>query len=96
MCSPTVRYAFRIEADPIPDVLLRLLGPFAVQQAVIAATRHEQTGARAWTMIEVTGLEPARAEHLGRRLGEIACVRSVRLERAGAPASYSWEAASAG
>ena len=88
-----MRHAFRIEADPIPDLLLRLLGPFAVQQAVIAATRHEQTETCAWTVIEVTGLEPARAEHLGRRLGAIACVRSVRLEREGA---YSWEAASAG
>ena len=91
-----MRHAFRIEADPIADVLLRVLGPFAVQQAVIAASRHEQTAARAWTVIEVTGLEPARAEHLGRRLREIACVRSVRLEREGAPAAYSWAAVSAG
>ncbi len=89
------RHAFRIEADPIPDVLLRVLGPFAVQQAVIAATRHEQTETRAWTVIEVIGLEPARAEHLGRRLGQIACVRSVRLERDGDLAVQSMVAASA-
>ena len=87
MRSPAVRYAFRIEADPGPDVLLRVLGPFAVQQAAIAATRHEQTKARSRTVIEVTGLEPARAERLGRRLRAIACVRSVRLRCAGAPAA---------
>jgi acetolactate synthase regulatory subunit len=96
MCSPALRHAFRIEADPIPDVLLRVLGPFAVRQALIAATRHEQTAALASTVIEVTGLAPAQAEHLGRRLREIACVRSVRLERGGALAAYSWEAATAG
>jgi hypothetical protein len=77
------RHAFRVEADPLPDVLLRILGPFAVQQAAIAATQHHQTPTLACTVIEVLGLEPARAEHLGRRLAQVACVRSVRLEPAG-------------
>ena len=73
------RHEFRIEADSVLDVLLRILGPFAVQGADVAGVRHERTGDRAWTVVEVTGLAPERAELLRLRLAQVPCVRDVRV-----------------
>jgi hypothetical protein len=73
------RQEFRIEADPDLDVLLRILGPFAVQGAQLVDVRHVLTEAGAWTVIEATGLEPERAELLRLRLLQVPSVRGVRL-----------------
>ena len=73
------RYEFRIEADPCLDVLLRIIGPFAVQGAVLADVRHLQTAEAAWSVLEVTGLDPERAEMLRLRLSQVPSVRAVRL-----------------
>jgi hypothetical protein len=73
------RQEFRIEADPDSDVLLRILGPFAVQGAELFDVRHMLTEAGAWTVIEAIGLKPERAELLRLRLLQIPSVRAVRL-----------------
>ena len=73
------RHAFHVEADPCADVLLRIIGPFAVQGAVLADVRHVQTDDAAWTALEVTGLDPERAELMRLRLSQIPSVRAVRL-----------------
>ena len=51
-------YEFHVEADPDGDILLRILGLFAVQGATLADVRHTQTEAAAWSVLEVTGLAP--------------------------------------
>ena len=72
-------HEFHVEADPDLDVLLRILGPFAVQGAVIADVRHVQTETAAWSVLEVIGLDPDRAELLRLRLSQVPSVRTVRL-----------------
>jgi acetolactate synthase regulatory subunit len=74
-----VRHEFRVEADPCADVLLRIIGPFAVQGALLTDVRHEQTAEAAWSVLEVTGLDPERAELLRLRLSQVPAVRAVRL-----------------
>jgi hypothetical protein len=73
------RHVFHVEADPCTDILLRIIGPFAVQGAVLADVRHGQTEDAAWTAIEATGLDPERAELVCLRLAQIPSVRAVRL-----------------
>ena len=73
------RQEFRIEADPDRDVLLRILGPFAVQGAELVDVRHVLTEKGAWTVVEATRLEPERAELLRLRLLQVPSVRGVRL-----------------
>ncbi len=73
------RHEFHVEAEPDADVLLRILGPFAVQGATLAEVRHTRTDAAAWTVLETDGLAPERAELLRRRLLQVPSVRSVRL-----------------
>jgi acetolactate synthase regulatory subunit len=73
------RHEFHIEADATLDVLLRVLGPFAVQGAELAGVRHERIPEGAWAVVEVTGLAPERAELLRLRLAQLACVRDVRV-----------------
>ena len=72
-------HEFHVEADPDLDILLRILGPFAVQGAVIADVRHVQTETAAWSVLEVIGLDPDRAELLRLRLSQVPSVRAVRL-----------------
>ena len=72
-------YEFHVEADADGDVLLRILGLFAVQGARLADVRHRQTEASAWSVIEVTGLAPDRAELLRLRLSQVTAIRTVRL-----------------
>jgi hypothetical protein len=68
---------FAVEADPSPDALLRVLGPFAVQQADLASVRHDQSALRCRVELQVMGLEPARADLLRLRLAQLPIVRSV-------------------
>ena len=72
-------HEFHVEADPDLDLLLRILGPFAVQGAVIADVRHVQTETAAWSVLEVIGLDPDRAELLRLRLSQVPAIRTVRL-----------------
>jgi acetolactate synthase regulatory subunit len=72
-------YEFHVEADPDGDVLLRILGLFVVQGAVLADVRHAQTEAAAWSVFAVTGLAPDRAELLRLRLSQVPAIRTVRL-----------------
>ena len=73
------RQEFRIEADPDLDVLLRILGAFAVQGAKLVDVRHALTDEGAWTVVEAVGLAPERAELLRLRLLQVPSVRGVRL-----------------
>ena len=72
-------YEFHVEADPDGDILLRILGLFAVQGATLADVRHTQTEAAAWSVLEVTGLAYDRAELLRLRLSQVPAIRKVRL-----------------
>ena len=76
---PSSRHEFHVEADPDLDVLLRILGLFAVQGAMLADVRHLQTEEAAWSVIEVIGLDLERAELLRLRLSQLPSVRAVRL-----------------
>lgn len=73
------RHEFHVEADPDLDALLRILGPFAVQGATPADIRHAQNEEAAWSVIEVIGLDPERAELLRLRLSQVPSIRTVRL-----------------
>ena len=80
MPSPE-HHEFRVEADAVADVLLRILGPFAVQGAELAAVSHERIGEDAWTVLEVAGLAPEQVELLRLRLAQIPSVRNVVVRR---------------
>ena len=73
------RHEFRVEAAPCSDVLLRIIGPFAVEGAILADVRHVHTDDAAWTVLEVTGLDYQRAELLRLRLAQVPSIREVRL-----------------
>ena len=73
------RHEFHVEADPDLDVLMRVLGLFAVQGAAPAEVRHLQTDEGAWMVIQAVRLEPERADLLRRRLSQVPAVRGVRV-----------------
>jgi len=70
-------HTFVVETAPETDILMRVLGPFAVQEAVIAGIRldHGQDGLSIF--IEASGISQTRAELIGRRLEALAAVRQV-------------------
>lgn len=71
--NSTVRYCF--EADAEPGVLPRALELIA-KRGLVPARVFAQADAEALNVeIEVEGLEPATAEHVGRCLAEIVGVR---------------------
>jgi acetolactate synthase regulatory subunit len=82
-----LRHRFVVEVDPIPDALVRVLGPFAVQQVTVAAVRYEQTDCGGFAVLEILGLDPDKAGLLERRLEQLSFVRNVTLAplRAGRP-----------
>lgn len=73
------RRTFFIEAARDADVLLRVLGPFAVQGAEVEQLTATQGGAGMSIRLEVSGLSQARAEHLAERLRAVASVTGVAL-----------------
>lgn len=73
------RRTFFIEAGRDGDLLLRVLGPFAVQGAEIAEMTATQGGGGVSIRLEVSGLSQARAEHLAERLRALAAVTGVAL-----------------
>jgi hypothetical protein len=73
--NSTVRYYF--EADVEPGVLPRALELLA-KRGLVPARVFAQADAEALNVeIEVEGLEPDTAEHVGRCLGEIVGVRQT-------------------
>ncbi len=77
--APAGRRTFLIEAARDTDVLLRVLGPFAVQGAEVEELSAIQGGAGVSIRLEVSGLSQARAEHLAERLRGLGAVTGVAL-----------------
>lgn len=73
------RRTFFIEAARDADVLLRVLGPFAVQGAEVEELTATQGCAGMSIRLEVSGLTQARAEHLAERLRGLGAVTGVAL-----------------
>lgn len=71
----TVRYCF--EADAEPGVLPRALELLAKRGLVPARVFAQADAGTLNVEIEVEGMEPATAEHVGRCLGEIVGVRQT-------------------
>ena len=71
----TVRYCF--EADAEPGVLPRALELIAKRGLVPARVFAQADADQLNIEIEVDGLEPETAEHVGRSLGQIVGVRHV-------------------
>lgn len=74
---PAERRTFLIEALPQADILLRVLGPFAVQGARVLVMESEQRAERTSIRIEVGGMDAGTAAHLVDRLRGIPAVRAV-------------------
>ena len=74
------KHRFGIETDVTPDVLVRILTPFAVQGARLLSVRHDRTRCGTWTTLEVDDLPPIRAEYLRNRLAQLLGVRSIDLD----------------
>ena len=72
-----VRHLFLIEADPDLETLSRVLGPFVVAGAAPSQLSFRTEGTSAEIRIETSGLDPARAQLILRRLEAMACVRRV-------------------
>jgi hypothetical protein len=77
--SGSGRRTFIIEADAAPDLLLRVLAPFAVQGAVIVAAELAQGAVGASIRIEAAGLTLQRAERVAERLRALPAVTGVGL-----------------
>lgn len=72
-------HQFMVDLDPIPDGLIRLLSPFAAQQARVVLARHDLTPSGARAVLRVAGLERGMAELLDLRLKQLPFVRDVQL-----------------
>lgn len=73
------RRTFLIEARPEPDIVLRVLGPFAVQGAEILILEAEQGASRTSIRIEAAGLGADTAGLLVERLRAMPAVTAVGL-----------------
>lgn len=76
---PAPRRLFVIEADSTADALLRVLEPFALQQARLALVEMAPLGGNVRIRIEADALCDQRADRLRRRLEGLPAVRSVAL-----------------
>ena len=76
--QPSRRHVFLVETDQGPDVLLRVLGPFALMGARIVRLGLTPGEGRQDLRIEVE-LEPDAAGQIGRRLDAMPAVRGVGL-----------------
>jgi hypothetical protein len=80
------RRLFLIEAAASTDALLRILEPFALQQATLAAVTCDAGANAVRIRVEAEGLSDDRAETLRRRLDKLPLVTSVALGwQAGSP-----------
>ncbi len=73
------RRLFLIESAPAGDALIRILEPFALQQASLAAVALDATGGAVRVRVEADGLTDTRAETLRQRLTKLPLVTSVAL-----------------
>jgi len=73
------RYLFLIEGLDAIDTLMRVLGPFAVQQARLQAVLFTVADGRFALRLEAEGLSADRAHHLRRRLAVLPLVTGVSL-----------------
>lgn len=73
------RYLFLVEGLDEVDALLRVLGPFGVQQAQVRAVEYTVIDGHFALRMEAEGLGPDRAQHLCRKLQLIPLVTSVSI-----------------
>lgn len=73
------RRLFVIDADGAADALLRVLEPFALQQARLALVEMAPTEGAVRIRIEADALCDLRADRLRRRLEGLPSVRAVAL-----------------
>lgn len=78
-------HTFVVEVHEKPDTLIRVLGPFAVQEARITGIRLDPGPAGLSIAIEASGVSAERAQLIARRLDGLAAVRSVGLGWRSAP-----------
>ncbi|HEY8616198.1 hypothetical protein [Phenylobacterium sp.] len=74
---PPAPALLRLRLAPEPGALTRVLGVVQTSQAHLRSVSHVDVGACAWSLLEVEGLEPARAELLARRLADLPCVEAL-------------------
>lgn len=77
--APVGRRTFLVEAAPHHDVLLRVLGPFAVQGARIVSLEAAEGPATTSIRIEAQGIGGDLADHLVEQLRRMPSVASVGL-----------------
>jgi len=73
------RHTFLIEAQPLADVVLRVLAPFAVQGAQILAMEAAESGSRTSIRIDAARIDAETAGHLVERLRAMPAVVIVGL-----------------
>ncbi len=74
------RRLFLIESVAAGDALLRILEPFALQQAMLSSVAYDAAAVGVATIrVEAEGLTDERAETLRRRLQKLPLVASVAL-----------------
>ncbi len=76
-CAAQRLHTFVLDVHEEPDTLMRVLGPFAVQEARITGIRLDPGPAGLSIAIEASGMSPERAELIARRLDGLAAVRRV-------------------
>ena len=74
-----LRRLFVIEADGAADALLRVLEPFALQQARLTLVEMTPTAGAVSIRIEADALCDQRTDRLRRRLEALPTVRSIAL-----------------
>jgi hypothetical protein len=84
MSAVAPRRLFLIEASAAGDALLRILEPFALQQAALAAVTCDAAAGGVRVRVEADGLTDDRAETLRRKLARLPVVTSVGMGWRGA------------
>ena len=84
-------HTFVVDVHEEADTLIRVLGPFAVQEARIMGIRLDPGPAGLSIAIEASGVTPERAELIARRLGGLAAVRCVGHGWRNAPYAFPKE-----
>lgn len=81
------RRTFLVEAAAGPDLLVRVLGPFALNEAEVTDIRLERRAAAVSLVIETVELGEDRTERIASRLRVLPAVRSVGTGWRAAPIS---------
>lgn len=75
--APTRRAIFLVEARPVADALVRVLGPFAVLSAELVTVDAAMAAGRVRIRIEAAGLDDQAAETLRKRVANLTVAESV-------------------